>query len=560
MLLNMHIKNIALIDEIDINFSEGLNILTGETGAGKSIIIGSLGIGLGGKFPKDMLRDDSVDGVVELLFSVDNDEIKDKLIDIDINPGDDMELLISRRLGSSGKTINRINDCTVTTAKLRQVSEIMIDLHAQHDQQTLLKRNKHLEILDHFGKSEIRNLKNEVRLLFKEYSDLLDELSRMDMPEDKKNQEMDYLLYRINEIEAANLKQGEDSELEAIYKKAQNSREIIDLADEAYKFTGYDLSTSAGEMISHAVVNMKKISELDSDAKSSYSLISDIDGMLNDFNRELSEYMKSMEFDAEEFKELEERLNLINSMKAKYGNSIEQIFIKCDELKEEYDKLVLYDENLSKLKSNIEDKKIKLTKACENLRKARKKYAKTLCDMIKESLSELNFMEVKFGMEFEELDHFTANGMDEAYFMISTNVGEPQKPLYDVASGGELSRVMLALKSCLADEEADKTLVFDEIDVGISGITAQKVGEKMQLISKNHQLICITHLPQIAAMANAHYLIEKIVVDNKTISNIRKLNEEDSILEIARILGGEAITDAVMLSAKQMKESAQTSI
>lgn len=553
MLLNMHIKNIALIDEIDISFGERLNILTGETGAGKSIIIGSLGICLGGRFPKELLRDDTMDGIVELLFTVDNDYIRKQLADIDIPLNDDNEVLISRRLNSSGRTVNRINDSTVTTSKLKEAAAILIDLHAQHEQQTLLKPLKHLEILDHFGGNEVSKLKAEVASLYKEYSDIKNRLEEGTLDEADKSRQMDFLKYQINEIKSASLKSGEDDELEILYKKAVNSKEILATADEVYRVTGYGSPESSSEIIGHALGQMRRLAELDSDLSDICGILQEVDGMLNDFNRELSRYMKDMEFDGNEFSELESRLDLINSLKVKYGGSIDAVLNSCVEFETEYEKMVSYDEYIEQLKADYKKITVRLAEKSDELTGLRQEKAAHLCELIRESLAELNFMSVEFEMKFSKLDKFSANGNDEAVFMISTNVGEPVRPLYEVASGGELSRVMLALKSCMAYEDDTPTLVFDEIDVGISGRTAQKVAEKMSIIGRNHQVICITHLPQIAAMADSHYIIEKNVENNKTITSIRQLKTKEEIDEIARLLGGAVITEATIFSAKEMK-------
>ncbi|MDD6402475.1 MAG: DNA repair protein RecN [Lachnospiraceae bacterium] len=555
MLLNMHIKNIALIDEIDIAFEEHLNILTGETGAGKSIIIGSLGICLGGKFPKEMLRDSEKDGLVELLFSVDNDFVKNKLEELLVNVSEEGELLISRRLSASGRVTNRVNDETVTTAKLKEIAALLIDLHAQHEQQTLLKASKHLEILDHFGAKTIMPIKEEVALLYKEYVSLSDELSKGQLDEGERAKQMDYLQYQINEIEAAALKDGEDELLTNQYKKLVNAKDIVGYANEVTKLTGSG-ANSASDSIGYALASMKHIASLDSDYNDLYSALLDIDSMLNDFNRDLSSCMDSMEFTQEEFDELERRLDTINLLKSKYGSSIEAINASVIKLKEEYEHLESYEQYITSTKKKLTNVQNKLEAKCNELTNERVAQSKRLCELICESLNEMNFMSVKFYMHFNKLDKYSAGGNDEAIFMISTNVGEKERPLYEVASGGELSRVMLAIKSSLAYEDDTNTLVFDEIDVGISGRTAQSVANRISIIGEQHQVICITHLPQIASMANSHYIIEKIVKDNKTISTIRKLNKDEEIEEIARLLGGAKITDTTIKSAIEMKELA----
>ena len=553
MLLNMHIKNMALIDELDMDFDDGLNIMTGETGAGKSIIIGSLGICLGGKYDRKLLRDEDEEGLVELSFSVEDEALKLRLSELEIYPDDEGQLLISRRVAANGRVINRINDDTVTIAKLKSVAALLIDLHAQHEQQSLLNKHKHLEILDRYGGEEIAAKKSEVSAAYKEYEAVKAKLAAMDMSEDERLRKKDYITYRISEIEAAKLSPGEDDGLESFYKKAVNAKDIIEGVGRIHGMTGYEGDTAVGNAISYAIGDMKRLVELDGDLADTCKLLSDIDGMLNDFNRELSDYMKSMEFDEAEFKETEERLNLINGLKSKYGNTIEQILEACEELKQEADELNSYEERLAFYEQEKAAKEAELGRLCDELSKLRKYYAKSLCEMISDALEELNFMSVSFDMNFDKLASYTAAGDDDAYFMISTNVGEPMRPLYEVASGGELSRVMLAIKSCLAEEDDIPTLIFDEIDVGISGQTAQRVAEKLSVIGRSHQVLCITHLPQIAAMADTHYVIEKTVENNKTITKIRRLKKDEVIDELARILGGAKITEATIESAREMK-------
>ncbi len=555
MLLHMHIKNIALIDDIQIDFYDGLNILTGETGAGKSIIIGSLAIGLGDKFNKDLLRDVSKDGIVELLFSID-DNTADKLSKLDIDTPDG-ELLITRQLGAAGRCITKINDNTVTTAKLKEVAGVIIDLHAQHEQQSLKHASKHLEILDGFGAENISIIKEQLQKIYYQYKEQKDILEKEKIDDVEKNKKLDFLNFQIDEIEKATLKPDEEQILEAQFNKMNNAKEITAIASEVYEITGYNSEKSAGEGIGHALVQLKRAYELDPDLSSNYDLLCDIDGMLNDFNRELSCYMEEMEFDRESFDATEKRLDLIRGLEAKYGNTIEDVLNTLQECKEQRDKLADYDVYIENLEKTVKDLEKQVIELSDKLTKVRKKYAKELCDVIIAALKELNFLDVKFDMEFNKLDNYTSNGNDEAHFMISTNVGERMKPLYEVASGGELSRVMLAIKACLANKDDTPTLIFDEIDVGISGITAQRVGEKMSIIAGNHQVICITHLPQIAALADSHFVIEKVVHNGKTNTVIRKLSETDSVNELARLIGGASITDATLASANEMREMAQ---
>ena len=548
MLINLHIVNLALIDEIDIDFSEGLNIMTGETGAGKSIIIGSIGIGLGGRFDNSLLRDTEKDGLVELLFSVDS-RVASLLEEEEIEV-EDGEVLISRRL-VNGRSVNRINDKTVTVGKLKNVAQYLISLHAQHEQRTLLASSKHLEIVDSYSQ-DISDLKQKVKAAYSDYMAVSEKLEALCLDETERAKRLDYIRYEINDIESARLKTGEDDELEELYKKASNSREVAELTSEALQLTGYDTDGSAGNKISRATRVIQSLNHVDEGAQDLLNMIADIEGLVSDFNRQLSEYAASMEFDEETLRSAEDRLNLINTLKARYGHSIEDVLATLDRLKEEEDSLSSFEETKQKLEKELELQKSKLEKASAKLSDSRKKAAKALCAEISDAMKELNFNDVRFEMKFEPLGKFSANGTDKAEFYISTNIGEEMKPLVDTASGGELSRVMLAIKSVISETEDTPTLVFDEIDVGISGITAEKVGNMMHRLGESRQVLSITHLPQIAAAADTAYVIQKEVTSGKTITGIRRLDEEGRVMELARLLGGASITDSVISSAREM--------
>ncbi|MCR5544518.1 MAG: DNA repair protein RecN [Eubacterium sp.] len=548
MLINLHIVNLALIDEIDIDFSEGLNIMTGETGAGKSIIIGSIGIGLGGRFDNSLLRDTEKDGLVELLFSVDS-RVAGLLEEEEIEV-EDGEVLISRRL-VNGRSVNRINDKTVTVGKLKNVAQYLISLHAQHEQRTLLASSKHLEIVDSYSQ-DIADLKQKVKAAYSDYMAVSEKLEALCLDETERAKRLDYIRYEINDIESARLNAGEDDELEELYKKASNSREVAELTSEALQLTGYDTDGSAGNKISRATRVIQSLNHVDEGAQDLLNMIADIEGLVSDFNRQLSEYAASMEFDEETLRSAEDRLNLINTLKARYGHSIEDVLATLDRLKEEEDSLSSFEETKQKLEKELELQKSKLEKASAKLSDSRKKAAKALCAEISDAMKELNFNDVRFEMKFEPLGKFSANGTDKAEFYISTNIGEEMKPLVDTASGGELSRVMLAIKSVISETEDTPTLVFDEIDVGISGITAEKVGNMMHRLGESRQVLSITHLPQIAAAADTAYVIQKEVTSGKTITGIRRLDEEGRVMELARLLGGASITDSVISSAREM--------
>ena len=556
MLLNVHIKNIALIDDANVNFTDNLNILTGETGAGKSIIMGALKIGMGDKLPKDIVREAGKEGFCQLLFLVDDEAVLEQIRQLGVEPTEDGEILITRRIVNS-RTINTINDMAVTAARLREVSALLIDMHTQHQQQTLLKKNEHMKLLDKFGRAAIEPLKREVAQRHADYTELVDQMDKLSMDEAERSRRAEFLKYQIAEIESANVKAGEDEDIEHQYNKMVNSRDIVAAASEVYSVTGYENQSSAGNEIGRVLVNLKGIKELDDEIDGLYSQLENIDALLNDFNVELSNYMQSMNFDDSEFREVESRLDVINDIKGKYGSTVDEVNRYLEESKAEYEKLSEYDEYITELSGKINKAKKLMIDAADKLSAERKKQAKLMCKEIKTALSDLSFMQVDFDMVFDRLSECTANGIDDCYFVISTNVGEKLRPLYDVASGGELSRIMLAVKSCMAAEDNIGTLVFDEIDVGISGRAAQAVAEKMELISRKHQVISITHLPQIAAMADSHYLIEKFADEGKTVTKIVRLSETESITEIARLLGGASITDAVMSNALEMKQMAE---
>jgi len=556
MLLNVHIKNIALIDDANVNFTDNLNILTGETGAGKSIIMGALKIGMGDKLPKDIVREAGKEGFCQLLFLVDDEAVLEQIRQLGVEPTEDGEILITRRIVNS-RTINTINDMAVTAARLREVSALLIDMHTQHQQQTLLKKNEHMKLLDKFGRAAIEPLKREVAQRHADYTELVDQMDKLSMDEAERSRRAEFLKYQIAEIESANVKAGEDEDIEHQYNKMVNSRDIVAAASEVYSVTGYENQSSAGNEIGRVLVNLKGIKELDDEIDGLYSQLENIDALLNDFNVELSNYMQSMNFDDSEFREVESRLDVINDIKGKYGSTVDEVNRYLEESKAEYEKLSEYDEYIAELSGKINKAKKLMIDAADKLSAERKKQAKLMCKEIKTALSDLSFIQVDFDMVFDRLSECTANGIDDCYFVISTNVGEKLRPLYDVASGGELSRIMLAVKSCMAAEDNIGTLVFDEIDVGISGRAAQAVAEKMALISRKHQVISITHLPQIAAMADSHYLIEKSADEGKTVTKIVRLSETESITEIARLLGGASITDAVMSNALEMKQMAE---
>ncbi len=557
MLQNLHVKNLALIDEIEVEFGDGLNILTGETGAGKSIILGSVNLALGGRYTKDILRQGAEYGFVELTFQVENEHQIRELRELDIYP-EDGTVVLSRRLMEK-RSISRINGETVPIALLKEAASILIDIHGQHEHQSLLYKKNHLGIVDAFARETASDVKQKVLEAYKAYKACEKELDEMETDEAQRAKELSFLKFETGEIREADLKTGEDEDLEELYRRIVNSKRIAECVSEAYLYTS-EGNDSASDNLSPAISAVSEIVEYDERASQMYDQLVEIDSLLNDFNRELADYADECEFSDEEFHDTEERLNEINHLKTKYGNTIEEILAYCAAQEKRLAALEDYDNYIEDLRAKAKKSEEELRKQAKKLSAIRRKQAKVLSKSIEDGLKDLNFENVQFEIGFAETKGYTAEGMDDVEFMISLNPGQPLKPLASVASGGELSRIMLAIKTVMASRDEIETLIFDEIDVGISGRTAQKVSEKMAVIGKGHQVICITHLAQIAAMADRHYLIEKASSKGDTRTDIRRLDENESVRELARILGGAKITDTVLKSAVEMKELARQTV
>ncbi|PWJ52224.1 DNA repair protein RecN [Faecalicatena contorta] len=558
MLQYLHVKNLALIDEIEVEFQPGLNILTGETGAGKSIILGSVNLALGGRYNADMLRQGAGFGLVELAFSVEDEAVRRQLETLDIFPEDGM-LVLTRKL-MEGRSISKINGETVNMGILKDVASLLIDIHGQHEHQALLHKKNHLALLDTYARDEVGALKASVSSAFRKFQKCRRTLEESGLDEEHRRKEISLAEFEIREIEEAELQDGEDEELDTLYQRMTKSRRFTESIAETYRYTSESAQGNASDFLSRAIRCFQSVEDCDEQGAALYQQLVEIDSLLNDFNRELSEYEKSFEFSEEEYYETENRLNLLNYLKAKYGNNVNEIKEYCSAKKERLNELKDYENYIAELEKKYADSEKELKKYSDALTKARKKAAQIFVKEIKQGLNDLNFLEVEFEMKISRLDVYSSNGVDEGEFYMSTNPGETVKPLGNVASGGELSRIMLAVKSVLADKEDTPTLIFDEIDTGISGITAGRVGEKMRVIGRSRQVICITHLPQIAAMADAHYLIRKESKSNITKTEIFCLEEQDSVQEIARLLGGANITSKILESAAEMKEMAKSEI
>ncbi len=550
MLLELHVKNLALIEKADVEFGRGLNILTGETGAGKSIIIGSVNMALGGKASKDNIRQGADSAYIELLFSVTDPEKRQALKALDVEPDEDGTLIISRKIMPSRSTM-RINDETVTTSRLKAITGLLLDIHGQHEHQSLLHKSRHLEILDAYLNEETHHIKEQIEEEYRRYQTLTKKLESFTLDREGQIREADFCRFEIEEIEDAAIKEGEEEELALQYRRYSHSRKIMEGLSAAYEAVHDD-------GISRALREIDSIYQYDEEGLQNIrSQLGDLENLLSDAGWEISSYMDKMTFDEESFRQIEERLDRIRGLMAKYGGTLDMVVKNLEEKKKRLEELENYDQARQEVERDLEQSRNQLEKLCQHLSKIRKKGGEELRGKIYQALQDLNFINVDFAIEITKLSHFTANGFDEVEFKISANPGEPARPLKDVASGGELSRIMLAIKAVLADTDQIPTLIFDEIDTGISGRTAQKVSEKLSYIAKSHQVICITHLPQIAAMADSHFEIAKAAKKGRTATTIRRLEDEEAVRELARLLGGAEITETVLNNAAEMKKLAE---
>ncbi len=552
MLVNLHVKNLALIEEAEVNFGPGLNILTGETGAGKSILLGSMQLILGGKIQKNMVRTNAPYALVELLFETEDEQTLRNLAELSVFP-EDGQILLSRRI-TDGRSVSRINGETCTISQMKAAAACLLDIHGQHEHQSLLYRDKQLEILDAFASDKTRPLLEKVRTAFAAVKQCEKNLQELDIDEEQRSREISFLEYEIHEIEKAALVPGEDEELEKRYKKLSNSRRMMETLSSVHALTGSD--RGAGEQTGQAVQELGHILQYDDELQPLSDLLMQADSLLSDFARELSSYMDDLVFDEEVFYETEKRLDLINDLKARFGKTIEEILEGRDRRSERLSALQDHASRVEKARRKLAEAEASYAEAAGLLSEERQKASRELILQVVESLQDLNFLDVRFDIRFDKKAP-ASNGTDEIEYLISVNPGEEIRPLGQIVSGGELSRIMLALKAILASRDQIGTLIFDEIDAGISGRTAQKVSVKLSQIAQTRQVLCITHLPQIAAMADRHFEIEKHGdEENGTATEVHLLTEEDTIRELARLLGTDDITDVAIRNAAEMRRSA----
>lgn len=555
MLQSLHVKNLALIEETEIQFGDGLNIITGETGAGKSLLIGSINLALGSKFEKDMLRKGADNALVELVFVDKTDKVRDRMKELDLELEEDGTIIISRRM-QIGKNVYKINGETVTAKQVRALSDVLIDIYGQHEHQSLLHMKKHLEVLDAYCGEELVKPLAEVSEYYKDCCRLRRLLEEQTMDDAKKAREQSLAEYECQEIEEACLTVGEDEMLEQQYRLMVNSKKITEGLMESYQYTGNSIEQAAGNSLSRALRSLRGVTAYDDRLVELERQLAEIDCLLADYNRDLSEYMTHCNFEEEEYLRVEERLNCINRLKEKYGRTIEEIMLYGEEQRRFLEKLLDYDLYMKQLQEECSICEEKLRRACEKISEIRRKNAFQLSEILKNSMIHLNFLTVEFEIMVRPEQKITANGYDEVEFLISTNPGEELKPLGQVASGGELSRIMLAIKTVLAEKDGIGTLIFDEIDTGISGKTAWRVSEELDTVAHEQQVICITHLPQIAAMADVHFVIEKSSSDENTLTELRRIQGEESLGEMARLLGSDVLTEAALINAKEMRQQA----
>ncbi len=554
MLNQLSIRNVAVIDKLDINLHDGVSVLTGETGAGKSIIIDSINMILGDRANKELVRYGTDKAVVQAVFDAPKSVINVlEENDIDV---EDETVIITRQVTKEGKSAARINGMVVTLNILREISDRLINIHGQHDNQALLTPIRHITFLDAYADNE--EYINRYKDILSKKREIEKKISSLEMDEQEKMQRIDLLEYQVTEIKKASLEKGEEDDLREQRDIYTNAEQITKSVNEAYMnlYEGDEIQ-SAYDGISIAVNEIFQISDLNPQLKSIYDTLNEIMYSLEDTAHEIKEFGETVEFDEQTLNEIEERLDLISRLKRKYGNSIEEILEYLKKAESELNDIKLSDERTNELKEELKNITKELKEKGNVLTQRRENAAKVLEENIEKSLHELNMEKSKFKVNIENDGTFYDNGMDKVEFLISTNPGEPLKPLVKIASGGELSRVMLAIKSILADSDGVDTMIFDEIDTGVSGKAAMSIAKKLAVIAKNKQVICITHLPQLTAMADNHYLIQKNTDGELASTTLKELDEEGRELELARIIDGGEVTELALSHAKQMLENAK---
>ncbi|MEG0249934.1 MAG: DNA repair protein RecN [Peptostreptococcus sp.] len=556
MIYELYMKNCALVDELRVNFGKGLNILTGETGSGKSIILEALNLCLGGKYDRTFLRRGSQLGEVETVLFVENENFIKQLRNLDIEVDEDNLVVVSRRLFSDGKSTTKINGKNIKVSDLKKVMSLVVDMHGQHQNQALYSKENHLEFFDLYGKSKVKERLEEYKKEYKEYNNIQKQILKLNdnKSEMEVQRERDLLKFQINEIEVANLSNEEYEDLKLKKEVFANSEKIFNSLNEAYTLlhSGQFNSEEQVGKASNAIANVAKYDKLLEEIEVSTN---NVLYELEDLSGNIRSYLDNIDFEPYLLNEVQEKLEVINSLRRKYGDTIEDVLDYCSKIKANLDDIDNREEKNNELQSSLLKKEKELAIKAQVLSDDRKRVASELEKELLDELSSLNMKNTKFKVDFKKIE-YNENGNDDVEFLVSFNLGEEMKPLYKVASGGEMSRFMLAFKSILSDVDKIDSLIFDEIDTGISGRAAQTVGEKLSRISKEKQLICITHLPQIASFADEHFYIEKNVENDRTYTSIEKLNRDSKKNEIARLISGMRITEKTIEHADEMLDIA----
>ena len=564
MIENLSIENVALIKHGVVDFTSGLNIISGETGAGKSMVISAVKFMLGAKAGKDFIRLGEERAAVSGLFSVQSEELKKKIIEHNISLDDDNALLIERTITESGKSTIKLNGKPVSLVILKDLATQLVDIHGQHDHQSLLNPAKHLEILDSFCPPELAVLKLNLSEFLKEYKQLSKDAVQITAKSGHAGEKLEELAYEIAEIEKAALEPDEEDSLNERLKTLQLVEKLKENAENAISLLmGSADGDGVMSGVNQALRLISEIASIDKEAAHLHEQLESLSIGLGEFERDISSYNESIDMDGRELREIEARLELIYMLKKKYGRTISDVLVYLENAKKDYETYMDADAMLNKINSRRKELNKEITETCKALNLLRCKEAKIIEGRIENILKELEMKDAKFKISVEPKKEFGANGNDNVSFLISPNLGEPLKELVKIASGGEMARIMLALKTVISaktwrngDDINVETFIFDEIDTGVSGRTAQKVAEKLHVIACTQQIICITHLPQIAAMADNHILIEKKTLDGRTETNVTNLDKQGEIDEIARLLGGVKVTEAVKTNAAELKSLA----
>ena len=558
MLIQLEVENVAIIEKLNIPLYKGFIVLTGETGAGKSIIIDSLNALLGSRISRELIRSGADKASVQGLFSyaVNDNKLIELLESMGIEPQDDQSILISRTFTESGKNVCRVNGSMVTVGMLRELGQRLVDIHGQHDNQSLLRAETHIELLDLFAGEKLATEKVGYNESLQKLNALKTKLRTLTGLDKERERTLDTLRFQIGEIEAARLYIGEDTELEAKSRIFAHSEDIISAFSNAYKYLRGedDEDKNALDKIGFSLEAIRKVGDINSDYMDISNALEEIEEKLTDISRDIREIKDGTEYDPKVHKNVEERISLIQGLKRKYGETIEEVLKYLNDSKERLDEIEQSEELILKIREEIDSAEVSLHKRCEIMNKLRRKAANKLETDILKELADLEMPKTQFEVSIISCpdEGFNENGTDKVEFLFSPNMGEPLKPLSKIVSGGEMSRVMLAIKAILADIDSIPTLVFDEIDTGVSGKAASKLGEKLKAVAKGHQVICITHHAQIASQANTHYLIEKEEKGGRTLTLVKQLEGIDRENEIIRLLSGEHATPAAKKLAREL--------